>query len=169
MPPERNGSPKWRAIWPVQSSPMPDSGVPKVGEPDCMSMLDRNEPKMTGQPGWIVWARAMPVSASAICCTSAAGMVTGDIAPIRMNGVSTTAWLASAYSKSASSIRSSQRSGELQLISEIVAGVWVMLSRPNSRPLPPPNRIEASSRVSFALGPETTLPMKILSVSVASA
>ena len=134
-----------------------------------MSMLDRNEPKITGQPGRIVCARAMPVSASAICCTSAAGMVTGDIAPIRMNGVRTTAWLASAYSKSESSIRSSQRSGELQLISEIVAGVCSMLARPASRPWPPPNRIEASSMVSFALGPETTLPMKTLSVSVASA
>ena len=98
---------------------MPDSGVPNVGEPDCMSMLDRNEPKITGQPGRISCASAMPVSASAICCTSAAGIVTGDIAPIRMNGVSTTAWLAAAYSNSASSIRSSQRSGELQLISEI--------------------------------------------------
>ena len=68
---------------------MPDSGVPNVGEPDCMSMLDRNEPKITGQPGRISWASAMPDSASAICCTSAAGIVTGDIAPIRMNGVST--------------------------------------------------------------------------------
>ena len=111
----------------------------------------------------------MPVSASAICWTSAAGMVTGDIAPIRMNGVSTTAWLASAYSKSESSIRSSQRSGELQLISEISAGVCSMLARPASRPLPPPSRIEVSSMVSFALGPETTLPMNTLSVSVASA
>ena len=101
---------------------MPDSGVPKVGEPDCMSMLDRNEPNITGQPGRISWARAMPVRASAICWTRAAGIVTGDIAPIRMNGVSTTAWLASAYSKSESSIRSSQRSGELQLISEISRG-----------------------------------------------
>ena len=169
MPPERKGSPKWRAIWPVQSRPMPDSGVPKVGEPDCMSMLDRNEPKMTGQPGRIVWASAMPVSASAICCTSAAGIVTGDIAPIRMNGVSTTAWLASAYSKSASSIRSSQRSGLLQLISEIVAGVFSRLARPASMPWPPPSMIEARLMVSTALGPETTLPMKILSVSVASA
>ena len=61
----------------------------------------------------------MPDSASAICCTSAAGIVTGDIAPIRMNGVSTTGWAAAEYSNSASSIRSSQRSGELQLISEI--------------------------------------------------
>jgi hypothetical protein len=77
---------------------MPDSGVPKVGEPDCMSMLDRNDPKITGLPGRISCDRVMPVRASAICCTSAAGIVTGDIAPIRMNGVSTTAWLASEYS-----------------------------------------------------------------------
>ena len=111
----------------------------------------------------------MPVSASAICWTSAAGMVTGDIAPIRMNGVRTTAWLASAYSNSESSIRSSQRSGELQLISEISAGVCSMLARPASRPWPPPSRIEVSSIVSMALGPETTLPMNTLSVSVASA
>jgi hypothetical protein len=62
----------------------------------------------------------MPESASTICCTSAAGIVTGDIAPIRMNGVSTTGWPAAEYSNCASSIRSSQRSGELQLISEIV-------------------------------------------------
>ncbi len=44
-----------------------------------------------------------------------------------------------------------------------------MLARPASRPLPPPSRIEVSSIVSRALGPETTLPMNTLSVSVASA
>src|SRR5213592_3941699 len=88
-----------------------------------MSMLDRNEPKMTGQPGRMSWARAIPDSASASCCVSAAGMVTGDIAPISRNGVSTTGWPAAQYSNWASSIRSSQRSGELQLISETVAGV----------------------------------------------
>ena len=44
-----------------------------------MSMLERNEPKTTGQPGRISWDSAMPDSASAICCTSAAGMVTGDV------------------------------------------------------------------------------------------
>ena len=119
---------------------MPDSGVPNVGEPDCMSMFERNDPKITGHPGRISWASAMPDSASAICCTSAAGMVTGDIAPIRMNGVSTTGWVASTYSKSASSIRSSQRSGELQLISEIDAGVCsivVARRRRGSRPCRP--------------------------------
>ena len=131
---------------------MPDSGVPNVGDPDCMSMLDRNDPKITGAPGRISWDSAMPDSASVICWTSAAGMVTGDIAPIRMNGVSTTGWLALVYSNCASSIRSSQRSGELQLISEIVAGVCSIVSRE-------PNRISVMAIVSRALTPETTLPM----------
>ena len=52
-----------------------------------MSTLDRNDPKMTGAPGRINWVRATPLSVSAICCTSDAGMVTGLIAPARMNGV----------------------------------------------------------------------------------
>src|ERR1700729_3310213 len=129
---------------------MPDSGVPNDGDPLCMSMLDRNEPKITGQPGRISWASAIPDSASASCCTSAAGIVTGDIAPISKNGVSTTGWAAAQYSNCASSIRSSQRSGELQLISEIVAGVCSMKERP-------PNRIEVIAIVSAAFGPETTL------------
>ena len=55
-----------------------------------MSMFDRNDPKMTGQPGRMSCARAMPESASASCWTSAAGIVTGDIAPMRRKGVSTT-------------------------------------------------------------------------------
>src|ERR1700759_5428613 len=105
---------------------MADSGVPNDGDPDCMSMLDRNEPKITGQPGRINWARA-------------AGIVTGDIAPISRNGVSTTGWPAAQYSNWASSIRSSQRNGELQLISEIVAGVRSIAARPLSPR--PPNRI----------------------------
>ena len=148
----RNGSPKWRAICPVHSRPMPDSGVPNVGEPDCMSMLDRNDPKITGVPGRISCESAIPDSASTICCTSAAGMVTGDIAPIRMNGVSTTGWPAAEYSNCASSIRSSHFSGELQLISEIETGVSSIASRE-------PNRIEPISIVSRAFTPETTLPM----------
>jgi hypothetical protein len=40
----------------------------------------------------------MPDRASASCWVSAAGIVTGDIAPIRMNGVSTTGWPAEEYS-----------------------------------------------------------------------
>ena len=94
-----------------------------------MSMLDRKEPNTTGQPGRISCDSAMPDSASVICCTRAAGIVTGDIAPIRMNGVRTTGWFAVEYSNCASSIRSSQRSGLLQLISEMIAGVSSIDSR----------------------------------------
>ena len=79
----------------MHSSPIADSGVPKQGDPDCMSMFDRNDPKITGQPGRISWDSAMPVSASAICWASVAGIDTGDMAPISRNGVITTAWLAS--------------------------------------------------------------------------
>ncbi len=60
-----------------------------------MSMLERNEPKITGLPGRMSCDSAIPVSASAICWVSAAGIDTGDIAPISRNGVITTAWLAS--------------------------------------------------------------------------
>ena len=79
-------------------------------------------------------------------------MVTGDIAPIRMNGVRTTGWLAAEYSNCDSSIRSSQRSGELQLISEMIAGVSSIDARE-------PKRISVIAMVSAALTPETTLPM----------
>ena len=136
----------------MHSSPIPDSGVPNVGEPDCMSMLERKDPKITGVPGRISWERAMPESASVICCTRAAGTVTGDIAPIRMKGVSTTGWPAAEYSNWASSIRSSQRNGELQLMSEMVAGVSSIASRE-------PNRMDVIASVSAALVPDTTLPM----------
>ena len=117
-----------------------------------MLMFDRNEPKMTGQPGRISCDSAIPVSASAICCTSVAGTLTGDMAPMSRNGVSTTGWLAALYSNWASSIRSSQRSGELQLTSETVAGVRSIDGRP-------PKRISVIRMVSAALGPDTTLPM----------
>ncbi len=91
----------------MQNSPTADSGVPKLGEPDCMSVLERNEPNTTGQPGRIVCTSAIPASASATCCASAAGTVTGDIAPMSRNGVITVACPAFAYSSSAESIRSS--------------------------------------------------------------
>ena len=94
-PPERNGRLYLRAIWPLAKRPIAASGVPKHGEPDCMLMFERNEPKITGQPGRISWASAMPAKASAICCASVAGIETGDIAPIRRNGVNRTGWFAS--------------------------------------------------------------------------
>src|SRR5688572_29933873 len=130
---------------------MADSGVPKLGEPDCMSVLERNEPNTTGQPGCTSWQSAMPESASAICCTSVAGIETGDIAPMSRNGVITTAWLARLYSTIALSIRSSQRSGELQLISEIETGERCSASAPNT--------ISPIAIVSSALWPEITEPM----------
>src|SRR5712692_7686819 len=58
---------------------MADSGVPNDGDPDCISMLDRNDPKITGQPGRISWASAMPASASASCCASAAGIALAQL------------------------------------------------------------------------------------------
>ncbi len=141
---------------------MADSGVPKLGEPDCMSVFERNEPKTTGQPGWMSWVSAMPDSASAICCTSVAGIETGDMAPMSRNGVITTAWLARLYSTIAESIRSSHRSGELQLISEIETGERCSASAP-------PKTISPILIVSTALGPEITEPMYGLSESVCSA
>ncbi len=71
--------------------------------------------------------------------------------------MSTTGWLAAQYSNWASSIRSSQRSGELQLIREIVAGVASIAALPF--PPAPPNRISDIVIVSAAFGPDTTLPM----------
>ena len=88
-----------------------------------------------------------------------AGIETGDIAPMSRNGVITTAWLARLYSTIAESIRSSQRSGELQLISEIETGE-------SGRP---PKRISPIAIVSSAFGPEITEPMYGLSESVCSA
>ena len=55
---------------------------------------------------------------------------TGPIAPIRMNGVTTTTWRASASTSSESSMRPSKRSGEFALITPKSAG----LSRSTSRP-----------------------------------
>src|SRR5215211_5791767 len=140
-PPLRQGRLKWRAIWPVQSRPIADSGVPKLGEPDCMSVFDRNEPNTTGQPGFTSCVSAIPDSASAICCTSVAGIETGDIAPIRRNGVVMTAWLARLYSSIALSMRSSQRSGELQLISEIDTGARSIASAPPRHGLRAPDAL----------------------------
>src|SRR5215211_1754392 len=140
-PPDRHGSPNRRAICPVHSRPTADSGVPKLGDPVFMSVLERNEPNTTGQPGFTSCVSAIPDSASAICCTSVAGIETGDIAPIRRNGVVMTAWLARLYSSIALSMRSSQRSGELQLISEIDTGARSIASAPPRHGLRAPDAL----------------------------
>ncbi len=68
--------------------------MPNDGEPDCMSVFERNDPNTTGQPGRIVCTSAIPASASPTCCASVDGTETGDIAPISRNGVITSAWFA---------------------------------------------------------------------------
>ena len=93
-PPVRKGRLKWRAICPVHSSPIADSGVPNCGEPDCMSILERKDPKTTGAPGRINCVSAMPVRVSAICWASVAGIDTGDMAPMSRNGVRITGCIA---------------------------------------------------------------------------
>ena len=125
-----------------------------------MSVFERNEPKTTGQPGFTSWVSAIPDSASAICWTSVAGIETGDIAPMSRNGVVITACSRRLYSSIALSIRSSQRSGELQLISEMLTGASGSV---------PPNAISSMAIVSRAFSAEITEPMCGLSDSVWSA
>ena len=72
-----------------------------------MSVAERNEPITQGVPGRTSWASAMPASASAVCCTSAAGAVTGAIAPISRKGVTISACPAWAYAIRPSSMRTS--------------------------------------------------------------
>ena len=73
-----------------------------------------------------------------------------------------TAWFARLYSSMAASMRSSKRSGEFTLISEIVTGARSIASRE-------PKRISLIAIVSAAFGPEVTEPMWNLSESVCSA
>ena len=61
-----------------------------------MSVCERNEPSTTGVPGRTSCVSATPASASAVCCTSADGIETGDIAPMSRNGVTITGWPAAA-------------------------------------------------------------------------
>src|SRR3954452_10494651 len=138
--------------------PIADSGVPKLGEPDCMSVFERNEPSTTGQPGRMSSIKATPDSASAVFWARVAGVDTGDIAPIRRNGVTMTGWFARAYSKSAASILSSYSSGELTFTIEMTHGVSSIDSRPKT--------MSAIARVSRAFGPDVTEPMNGLSDEV---
>jgi hypothetical protein len=96
FPPERNGTPSRRASAAMTYSTSAGSGVPKVGAPDCIEIDDAKLPRMTGAPGRTSWTKAMPASASASVWAHVPATVTGDIAPARMNGVISVAWLASA-------------------------------------------------------------------------
>ena len=96
MPPERNGTPSRRASAAIAYSTSAGSGVPNVGAPDCIDIDDANEPKTTGAPGRTSWTNVIPAIASARVWAHAPAAVTGAIAPARMNGVTSVAWLASA-------------------------------------------------------------------------
>jgi len=61
-------------------------------------------PNTTGAPGRTSCAKAMPASASARICVSVPATVTGLMAPDRMNGEITVAWLWRAYTLSAPSM-----------------------------------------------------------------
>ena len=95
-----------------------------------MSECETNEPMIAGAPGRTSCVSTMPASASAVCCASAAGIETGPIAPMRMNGVITFTWFASAKANSDSIMRVSKRSGELALMMPNSVGVASMAARP---------------------------------------
>ena len=101
------------------------------------------------------WQNAIPASASASVWVAAPTTVAGLIAPARMNGVISTAWLASAYAFAAPSIVRSHTIGELALASETITVCSSRKSRPN--------RIRAISTVSCARLGCVTEPMKGLS------
>src|SRR5271156_5436896 len=93
LPPERNGTPRRRANAAIEYSTSAGSGVPKVGAPDCIEIDEAKLPRMTGQPGLISCTVAMPDIDSASVCAQVPAIVTGAMAPARMNGVTRQAWL----------------------------------------------------------------------------
>ena len=95
-PPLRNGTPNLRASAAHMKITIDGSGVPKVGAPDCIETALEKVPKITGAPLRVSWVKHIPASASARICVHVPTMVTGDIAPERMNGEITVAWLFSA-------------------------------------------------------------------------
>jgi len=125
--------------------------VPNVGAPVCIDIDEANEPRTTGAPGRTSWQYAMPASASASVWVAAPAAVAGLIAPARMNGVISTAWLASAYARAAPSIVASHTSGEFAFASERIA---VCSSRKSA-----PNTIRAIATVSSARAGCVTEPM----------
>src|SRR5262245_25047349 len=115
LPPERNGTPRRRASCATAYSSSAGSGVPNVGAPDCIASDEASDPKTIGQPGRTSWTKVMPAIASASVWAQAAAVVTGAIAPDSMNGVTSTPWLAFAYSRAEPIIAASHTSGEFAL------------------------------------------------------
>ena len=70
--------------------------MPNVGAPVCIDIELANEPRIIGAPGRTSWMNDIPASASANVWATAPADVAGAMAPARMNGVITVAWLAAA-------------------------------------------------------------------------
>jgi hypothetical protein len=95
-PEHRSGSFRRRASCPMTSEPSAGSGVPNVGDPERSAFEDRKLPKITGAPGRSSWVSAHPTIVSASAWATAPALVTGPIAPPRMNGTTTAHWFARA-------------------------------------------------------------------------
>ena len=126
-----------------------------MGAPVAIDIDDAKVPKITGAPGRTSWQNAMPDSASASAWAASAATVTGDMAPARMNGEITHAWLCCAYTSAAPSMVASQRSGDDALI-RLVSTVRL--------PRSPPKAIRHSSTESPARLAAVTEPISGLSL-----
>src|SRR5690349_24982437 len=96
LPPERNGTPRRRASAAMAYSTRAGSGVPNVGAPDCIEIELAKLPRTTGAPGRTSWTNAIPPIAPASVWAQTPAAVTAALAPARMHGVMSVAWLASA-------------------------------------------------------------------------
>ena len=96
LPEHLSGRFSRRASCPITIEPIAGSGVPKVGEPERSDIDDRKLPKITGAPGRSSCVSAQPAMVSASDWAIAPALVTGPMAPPRMNGTITAAWLARA-------------------------------------------------------------------------
>ena len=91
LPEQRRGKFKRRESWPITIEPIAGSGVPKVGLPERSDIEDRKLPKITGAPLRSSWVIAQPAIVSAKDCAIAPALVTGPIAPPKINGTITAA------------------------------------------------------------------------------
>ncbi len=113
------------------------------------------EPNTTGAPGRTSCVSAIPAIASAKSWASVPAMVTGLMAPDRMNGETMQAWLAAAYVRNDASMAPSKVSGALELIRLTIT----VFRSTNSLP----NTISAMRTESAARSPAVTDPMNGLS------
>jgi len=147
-PPVRNGSPsEGPAVDGAQQGTMADRGVTdtryqnKEDDPDCMSMLDRNEPQIPEQPppmAGVSWGpRRVPDRARPSCWGRRGRDRHRGHRPISRERGEPTAVGRFCYSNGRHD-RSSRRSGEYAVISEICGrvplGSLCHLGRPQRRP-----------------------------------